>query len=138
TYSGLFFQTNEVLHESSGYVTLKTSDKGKFSGKIFVGGKRYSLSGAFNGIGETTRFIRVNRTNFLTASLRMDVTNGTDQISGTISNETWSAVLAANRSVFSRNNRAPQSGKHTAVLRNVTSTDLSFGTSFATVIVKDT
>ena len=138
-YSGLFFQTNQVRHESSGFLTLKISDQGKFSGKVFIAGKPYSLSGAFNGIGQTTRPIRIARTNFVTASLRMDLTNGTDQITGNISNETWIAEVSANRLVFNgKSNRAPQAGKHTAVLRrNANSADTPAGTSFATLTVSD-
>jgi len=47
SYSGLFYDTNNPAHETSGLLTFKLTDQGKFTGKLVLGGASYSCSGQF-------------------------------------------------------------------------------------------
>jgi hypothetical protein len=48
TYSGLFYDAVIPVHESSGFLTFKLTDKGMVSGRITMAGTSYSLSGHFD------------------------------------------------------------------------------------------
>ncbi|MFN7141646.1 MAG: hypothetical protein ACK4UN_20170, partial [Limisphaerales bacterium] len=108
-YNGLFHQTNEVTHDSAGYVTLKVTPKLTFSGKLFLDGNSVSMSGKFNVDGTATR--EISRSKFgkpnLQVNLALDFANGTDQITGSIANGTeWTASLLADHCKWTTNNPA--------------------------------
>jgi hypothetical protein len=110
-----------VRHESSGFVNVKLTQKGKFSGKILLG-KTYPLRGTFNNSGEAHANVsRGNGKTALTVNLQLDLTNGTDQIVGTVVNasEGWVAPLLADRA----NAGLPpvtEKGQYTMVIPGVT------------------
>jgi len=47
SYSGLFYDINNPAHETSGLLTFKVTDQGKFTGKLVLGGASYSCGGQF-------------------------------------------------------------------------------------------
>ena len=73
-------------------------------------------------IEEKTRSEYDFSTNPLVLSLSLDLTNGTEQITGTVSEETssntvWIANLIADRAVFdARTHPSPQAGKYTLII----------------------
>jgi uncharacterized repeat protein (TIGR03803 family) len=115
TYNGLFYdETNGVAPQSSGFFTIATTAKGTFSGSVQVGGHRFSLSGQFDRNGKASKTITRPKMASLTVGLQLDFSAGSDQITGSVSDGTWTAHLAGCRvALNSRTNPAPQAGKYT-------------------------
>ena len=117
SYRGLFIHTNGVSPDNSGYFALNLRSLGGFSARLSLGGARYGFTGRFDAAGRA--FLQVPRgTNApLFLDLRVDLTNGTDQVSGTVSDGAWVADLSADRNVFdARFNPARQAGSRPFVL----------------------
>ncbi len=114
TYSGLFYQTNVVAHQSSGFFTLTVSSSGSFSCKLLTAGLKPSAKGAFTFEGFANVSVVRKGLSPLTMSLMLDVTNQTGKVLGTVSDGSWVAALEGDRAVFnSVSNIAPQNGKYT-------------------------
>jgi uncharacterized protein YpmS len=94
TYAGLFFDTNALANDSSGYFRLALATNGVFSGHILRAGTSNVFSGQFNPASPTLSLAVSNTPCVLTFTLD---TGGswTETISGTVSNTTagWSANL---------------------------------------------
>lgn len=138
-YQGLV-QSNSPSQQTSGSITITSTASGSFSAKLTMGGVTYSFKSVFDNNGNGTSIIPRVSGNSLTVTLQIDLTNGTDQITGTVSDGTFTSALIANRSVFSsRNNPATQyAGYYTIVLPpNPGDTGPSFpqGDGFGTVKV---
>ncbi len=58
TFAGLFFETNKIRQHSSGYLTLSTSRKGKYSGYAQLGSKRHSFLGALDAESRGTNSLK--------------------------------------------------------------------------------
>ena len=126
TYTGLFYNTNLVEQESSGLLTLKLGNAGDYSGKVLMNGKSHSFRGIFSPDGRETNIVIRTGTNALLLELIADLTNGTDHLTGFITNNQltavdtnrgWWAELMADRPVFNaRVNPAPQAGKYTLLI----------------------
>ena len=114
-YTGLFYQTNEVRHESSGLVTAAVTDVGGFSGKIAVGGQTLRFSGRFSLAGVTTLRLARRGTTPLSLELRLPSENFA-QFLGGLSDGSWVAELLADRAAFNSADHAPSAGRHTIVL----------------------
>jgi hypothetical protein len=117
TYSGLFAQTNAQF-VSSGFLKLKLSSLGSFSGSILNAGGPYSFSGAFSIGGEA--LVSVPRgidAAPLVVNMNLDLTTN-DQITGVVSNTLWSAPLLASRATFGPTNVFPSQGKYTMLFLN--------------------
>ncbi|MBK8000003.1 MAG: matrixin family metalloprotease [Verrucomicrobia bacterium] len=128
SFSGLFMETNEVRHESSGSLTFKLTDKGTYSGKLLLAGKSHSFSGAFDLAGRTTNQIKRSGTNLpLSLSLELGVGIGKPyQLTGSVSDENWTSQLRANRSVFNAaTSPAPMAGAYTCIIAGTN--DPAFG-----------
>lgn len=116
-YNGLFYDTSGVLHESSGFFTATVTDRGTFTGNFKSNGKSYALSGQFNLEGQVTRTVPRPGTTALTVGLQLDLANGTDKITGTITDGAWEAELVADRAVFNaKTNASRYLGKYTLVI----------------------
>ncbi len=112
TYAGLV-QPSTPNHERTGFFQMKTTSSGGFSGKIIIGGKNHSLRGKFTGDG---KFSGTNPESGLDLRLQLDLTNGTDQITGSLFDGISTAAIVADRSVFSNFNPAPQAGSYTILI----------------------
>ncbi len=111
-YSGLFLDSSDIEFGQSGAVTIKTTKKSAYSGKLEIAGKGYSFHGTFdaNGAGSTT--ISAKNVGLLTLNLQMNIADNTF-ISGTVSGDSWSADLTANQALFNKKtNPAPFAGKY--------------------------
>jgi uncharacterized repeat protein (TIGR02543 family) len=88
TYNGLFYDTNQsqVEMESSGFLTLNVGAFGAYSGKLLKDGKTYRFGGTFGVDGTEVNLIERPPTNDLFLRMALDLTNGTDVLSGSISN----------------------------------------------------
>ena len=81
TYLGLFSDANQPGHESSGAFRGTVTDRGTFTATLRTGGRSYALAGQFDLEGKATRQIRFKPPP-AAATLSLDLTNGTDQITG--------------------------------------------------------
>ncbi len=94
TWSGLFCQSNGVAVGSSGAVTITTTARGEYSGKLEFAANNYSFHGKLNSSGAGTSSISTKNSGRLTISLLVDTVDNSS-VSGTVSNSSWSANLLA-------------------------------------------
>src|SRR6185436_10969264 len=124
--------------ESSGFFSLKLTDLGAFSSKMILGGQRISFSGKFALDGLATNIVARTGASTLTVLLTLDLTGGTDQITGTISDGNWTASVLAHRAMFDKtDNLAPQAGRYTLIVPgdDQDAANQPGGDSFGTVTV---
>jgi hypothetical protein len=116
-YQGLI-ETAPFSQANSGTISLTAASTGIFSAKFTLGGTAFSLSGNFDNSGNSTSVIARAGSSSLTVALQIDLSNGTDQVTGTISDGTTTSTVTANLSPFNiKTNPAPQfAGTYTIVL----------------------
>ena len=116
-YAGLVANTNGVTPGNSGYFTLAVTRMGRFSGRLYSGGHGYSFLGQFDLGGDATASVRRNSLSPLTLRLHVDLLDGTDVVSGSVTDGGWASTLEGDRNVFNaRWNPAQQAGVRDFVL----------------------
>jgi len=116
-YSGLVANTNSITPDNSGYFALAVTRSGLFSGQLRCAGQRNGFSGRFNLGGDAAIRVRRGLTAPLTLAVHVDLTNGSDNVSGSLSDGTWVSPLAGGRNVFNASsNPAQQAGLRSFVL----------------------
>ena len=166
TYTGVFCPTTSQVEEwNSGFLTLTVGDVGGYSAKVMINNKTFPITGTFDsGDGTAGNLIfqspSDNGSNNLVVRLSIDLTGGSDHLSGSFSNyyiysvtvtnvtvdstnivttfytNQWSAELHADRPVFTSAAPAPQAGKYTLILpADTNSTAGPFGDGYGTVTV---
>jgi hypothetical protein len=137
-YNGLFHEDFVLRHESSGLLSMKVTDLGRYTAKMILGGKRHSFSGTFADDGIATNTIIRPGATTLTVLLSLDLTGGSDQITGQILDGIWASSVTADRALYhKKNNLAPQAGRYTIIVRgdDEDAADQPGGDSFGTVVV---
>ena len=114
SYQGLV-QSNSPSLQTSGFVNITVTAVGSFSAKLTFDGAMYSFKGTFDGNGDATADIAHSGANPLTVTLHLDLTNGTERITGTVSDGTFTSDLIANLSAGSSSVPAFQ-GYYTVLL----------------------
>jgi hypothetical protein len=120
-YHGLARETT-VRHDSSGFLRVSVVDSGAFSASLTLGGRRHAISGAFHPVtGLASNNVTRGTNPPLTVLLTLDLTNGTDQIAGSISDGSFVAGVVCDRAIFhSRTMPAEQqAGRYTLVLPGI-------------------
>ena len=138
SYNGLFseFENNRV--ESSGSLSIKVTDLGAYSARMILAGKRIPFSGKFALDGLATNVVARTGASPLTVLLTLDLVGGTDQITGTISDDVWTASLLTDRALFHKtDNQAMQAGRYTLLVPgdDQDAANQPGGDSFGTVTV---
>ena len=110
-YQGLFFDTNDPEHQSSGFVNATLASSGAFSAKVLLAGKSYSLSGQFSAGGFASSHIVGKGLTPVAAQLQLDLNGG--GITGVLSNGMWTAELIANRRAIAP---VAQAGRYTLLI----------------------
>lgn len=114
-YNGLFSNpVTGVQHESSGFINLKLTKSGSFSGKI-LSAQTVSFRGVFNASGHAQLSVRRPHKSDLTLDLQLDLASQSDQITGTISDGNWTANLVVDRAE-AVSVPVVEAGKHTMVI----------------------
>jgi hypothetical protein len=135
SFNGLFYETNEVRLGSSGAFTLALTDKGTYTASLRIGSKKSKASGKFDLEGKATNVIARTGTNSLTVTWAVSL-DGSEQITGTVSDGNWMAELAGDRACFSKTNLTSFAGKYTfVVLGSPGSTLAPEGDSYGTASV---
>jgi sugar lactone lactonase YvrE len=115
-YAGLFYDTNNLAANSSGFIPITVTPLGGFSAKIQVNsGQKISVSGHFSTDGVFSNSVAVKGSTPVIVQLRLEIANQ-GQITGSISGSGWTSPLLAVRAIFSPVNPAPQVGKYTLVI----------------------
>jgi hypothetical protein len=127
TYNGLFYDTNQISSTNSGFFTFTLSGNGAFSGKLLMGPSNYTFSGSgtnkFNiSSGAATVTAKHGRQSLIVNLQLMDTADVTDQVTGSVSNDTWVAQLEGDlKPVWSAKRTSPYSangGRYTMVFTN--------------------
>ena len=136
TYNGLFYESDQVRQGSAGAFALTVTTKGKYTGRVQIGAKRYPFSGKFSlGIVATNSLKRATLTP-LTLHLRVGTNGEIDQIFGDLSDGTWTSPLSGDRALYnSRTNLAPEAGLYTFFVPGSFDSSYPRGSSYGTVRV---
>jgi len=127
-YNGLILTSNAITHASSGFFTVTVSRRDVFSGHFIVGGKRYSTHGRFDENGFANFMLGHGA---LTGTLQLDMTYGTDQITGTLTDGVFNSTLLGDLDVFEmRTAPSPFAGRYNL---NFLANDIVGGNGFATI-----
>jgi hypothetical protein len=111
-YTGLFLEGGGAEFSRSGFVDIKTSKKGSYSGKASLGGKKYSFRGTFDSNGASTTSTSAKNLGTLTFNLQVN-TSDNSVITGLVGGDGWNADLTANRQLFNKkSNPAPFVGRY--------------------------
>lgn len=118
TYNGLFAdEANGITPASCGCFTITVTAKGTYTGSLQVGGGRYSLTGQFDATGSANETMARRNLSALTVALQLDLANGTDRVTGSVSGGTWTATLAGDRAIYDGKTKiAPGAGSYTLIL----------------------
>lgn len=137
TCNGLFYDTtNGVTETNAGFFTITTTYLGQLSGSLLLSSTRYSFSGQFATNGFAQALIPRTHLDPLVVRLQLDMTQGTDHLTGSVSNLAWFAELAGDRAVFDgRTSIAPQAGLYTLVFQGTNSNAAPAGDGWGTVTV---
>jgi hypothetical protein len=113
TYNGLFAVTDNVTRGSCGSISLSTTTKGRFTGKVQFAMGRYSFSGQLDGTGTATITVLRGELHRLTLRIQIDA-NTLDSVSGTVTDDNWTANIDAQRVVYDgKGNLSPEAGSYT-------------------------
>jgi len=139
TYNGLFYdQSNGVLQASSGSLTVRITAKGKFTGKLQSAGAPGSFVGQLDLNGSATINVSRRKLNPLAIQIQVDLGQGTDTLTGLVSDGNWTATLFAERAgLDGKTATSGQAGRYTLVFPPGDGSGTS-GDSFGSVIVTRT
>lgn len=133
-YAGLVLNTNAVAPESSGFFQLQVGSLGAFSGHLVLGGIRRTLAGQLSPMGEARLTILRTGRSPIALALSLDLTNGTDQIIGRVTDGNWTSDLSGNRNVFTAMSiPAPQTGRRSFVFQRTDATRADVGSGSAKI-----
>ncbi|MDB6149846.1 MAG: peptidase and in kexin sedolisin [Chthoniobacter sp.] len=101
-----------------GSFLVKVSKDGRFTGKLIYEGESFRFKGFFDETGYASVVVASKFFGDLFLSLQLDVSSGSDQIYGSISDDFGGgSYLLADRAVFDkRDNPAPQAGTYTLLI----------------------
>ena len=135
TYNGLFHQDDEVRLTTSGSFTLTVTPRGKYSGRVQLGTKRYSFSGLLDS-QKTGGTNLISRKDGATLTFGFQISSQADQVTGYLTDGTWTSTLSGDRAVFGKANPAPFLGTYTMVIPGYDNTpSLPAGDGFGTLKV---
>lgn len=115
-YRGLI-QSNPVQPSNGGFLTLNLTPGGSFTATVQFGGKSYRLVGAFDSAGHFSGTLLRAGLSSLAVSLDIDITGGTDSLSGTFFDGSITSTASGALSFFNpTTNIAPQAGRYTFLI----------------------
>ena len=101
TFNGLLTDPTPEL-STIGPITLKIATSGTFSGKVSLAGVSYAFTGTFpaTGIAPTITIDRKPPLNDLILDLALDVINGTQRVTGELTDTVFTSVVQLDRIVY--------------------------------------
>lgn len=132
-YNGLVYDKFGVGIGTCGYVSVKTTGKATYSGKVQIGVATYSIKGKFDDSGWASTVVQRKNSTPLTVYLQIDLTGG-DNIRGGVSDGDFWSDLQADRQVFNKSlNPTQLAGKYTLLIPGTTNGPA--GDCFGTITV---
>jgi thermitase len=128
-YAGLAANADVVTPENSGYFGLTVGVSGAFSGKLLFAGGRYPFHGQLDlGGNAAVAVSRGKLSSPLMMKLHADLSNGTDRVSGSLTDGAWVSAVSGDRNVFnSRLNPPAQTGLRDFILQRADNTAVEAG-----------
>jgi cyclophilin family peptidyl-prolyl cis-trans isomerase len=140
TYTGLFLDPTYASPTNAGFVTLTTTGTGVFSGQLKFPSRTYPILYAFPYTGSVVLVGKGLDSNYLQLVLTLDLTNGTDTITGYVADETssgfyvWASSLVLYRSVTRLpGSNAPAAGKYVVLLQPENDTNAPAAAGYAAI-----
>src|SRR5205823_4703095 len=96
---------------NSGYFGLTVTRSGSFSGRLLSAGRHSGFTGRLNLAGDAMVKIRRGMATPVSVAIHVNLTNRNDQVTGSVTDGTWTSAIAGDRNVFSPTlNPAQQAG----------------------------
>jgi uncharacterized repeat protein (TIGR02543 family) len=127
-----------LLSGGAGEVKISLTGSGLFTGVVLFEGKSYIVQGRLAADGTGTVTIPRRGTTPLTATFQLDVTDGADTLSATVSDGTTTATTDATRNYQPAAGPYPHAGRYTVVLppdENNPDATLPQGAGFASLVI---
>jgi uncharacterized repeat protein (TIGR03803 family) len=139
TYNGLAIQTNAPSAPSSGFLNLVLTVSGSFQAKLTMGGLRSTFRGQFDVPGNATNAVPRKTGNPLQVIMHLNEAGGSNEITGTVSNNLFTSQLLADPT-YSLTNHYPLAGRYTFTLApaNTNDTTVPQGFGYGTLTVSKT
>jgi hypothetical protein len=117
SYTGLFYEDDAVRQDRAGLFSISVTTYGTYSGRLQIGGERYSFSGRLGVDCQGTSVIPRNGSNALTLQFHLGSGAQADQVFGEVSGGAWTSPLQGDRAVFNvLTNPAPFAGLYNLIL----------------------
>lgn len=121
----------------NGLLRLELANNGAFTGRILMAGKAWSFIGTLSSSGSAS--VTLPGKNPVTITLQADLTGGSGDITGTVTEGGDTFDFTINQATYSAStNPAPEVGRYTLVLGpdpNVTGTNVPQGDGYAAIVV---
>ncbi len=119
TYEGLFYETNQVAHDASGYFQFTLSgSKSTFSGKLQIGRSRYPFSGKISASHEASVVITRKDGRPLDLHLQLVTINDDSKCVGTLTDGVWDATVLGHLVYYSTTRPTSLARNYTLALVN--------------------
>ena len=119
TYEGLFYETNQVAHDASGYFQFTLSgSKSTFSGKLQIGKSRYPFSGKLSASHEASVVIARKDGRALNLHLQLVTINDDSKCIGTLTDGVWDATVQGFQVYYGKNRPTSLARNYTLALVN--------------------
>jgi hypothetical protein len=118
TYSGLFYETDQVRLSRAGSFTISVSRHGRYSGRMRIDARRQgSFSGQLDAQAQAANVIALKGVGPLSMALRVGTGTETDRIFGSASNAEFTATLLGERAASNAQARpGPYDTRYTMVI----------------------
>ncbi len=114
-YNGLL-ESATSDHDTAGLVRVTLATTGAVSGKVTVGGLTYSFTGKLNVEGNATIAVSRGKLTPLTLTLDLDTTGGSERITGTVSDGSFTSEFSSDRAWQPGSEPSAYAGRYTVVL----------------------
>lgn len=116
-YTGLFGDEAPFRQDRAGSFTVTTTQRRTCSGKLQLGGRRYSFSGPLGAGGLATSTVARSGTNVVGVELIFGDNGDPDEVNGRLTAGAWQTLLRGHQAGFhARTNPAPCAGRYTLVI----------------------
>ncbi len=135
-YNGMI-AGDTAAHATSGLFKATVAALGTFTGRLTIGGLGYAISGKFNAQGDAAITIKRGLLAPLVVALHLDLDGGTDRITGSVTDGTFTAAISADRGALASPVPHALTGRYTVSLPPNPSQDplLPSGNGYATLVV---
>jgi hypothetical protein len=134
-YNGLFYNAGGITPQTAGAITVSTTARGQFTGKLQLGGFSYPFRGLLDQSGNA--HISISRRGASALTMELYINPGApDSLTGKVGDGSWLSEIAADRLVYDgRSSQAPQAGKYTLVVPGSADPNQPEGDSYGTVVI---